>query len=236
MIPQQLRGELVMRILSAIALAACVSGCAAQPKMWVKPGAGTEEFSQAKYACLQQGQQPYSAASINRYGGSASGGMTTNAGLYNACMEAGGWALVDNATSGSSAYTATMKEIEADGRTLCKRPDLYPYYSWAPCRAREATPEQITDRAKVTAAEKPAFLAAMSESDNINARIIAARRQNDEKNGEAIAVTIEQSTATSKRFRQEYLEGRITRGEYNKRRRDIAISAEADEVRILRGN
>lgn len=223
-----------MRILSVAIAAACLSACAAQPKMWVKPGAGTDEFNQARYACLQQGQQPYSAAYIGRFGGSASGGMTTNLGLYNACMEAGGWALVDNATSGSSAYAATMKEIEDDGRALCKRPDLYAYYSWAPCRAREATPEQIADRGKITAAEKQAFLAATEASDNINARIIEARRQNDAKNGEAIAATIEQSTATSKRFRKEYLEGHITRGEYNKRRRDIAIAAEADEIRIMK--
>ena len=211
-------------------------GCAAQPKVWMKPGAGTDEFNQAKYSCLQQVQQPYSAAYVNRYGGSASGGITTNAGLYNACMEAGGWALVDNATAASPAYSATMQELNEESRALCRRQDLYAYYSWAPCRVREATPEQLADRTKVTLVEKPAFATAKAETDVINAKVIAMHRQYNEKHGNALATNIEQTIAASDRVRQEYIEGRITRGEYNKRRRDIAVEGDAEAIRIIRGN
>ena len=204
--------------------------------MWVKPGAGTDDFNQAKYACLQQGQQPYSAAFVNRYGGSASGGMTTNVGLYNACMEAGGWALVDNAAASSPAYAATIKEINEEGRALCRRPDFYAYYSWAPCRVREATFEQMADRTKVTPAEKPVLNKLQVEVDALNTRIVAAHREYNEKNGAALAANIEQSLTVADRVRQEYLDGRITRGEYIKRRRDIAVESDAEAIRIIRGN
>ena len=211
-----------------------LSGCA-HPKTWEKPGAGVDEFNQAKYACLQQVQQPYSAAFVNRYGGSASGGMTTNSGLYNACMEAGGWALVDSVTANSPEYAAALKELNEDARALCRKPDLYAYFSWAPCRVREATAEQLADRTKVTPAEKPAFNKAKAEIDAINARYIAVHRQYNEKQGNALAANIQQAMTGSDRIRQEYLDGRITRGEFNKRRRDIAIESDAEGIRILRG-
>jgi hypothetical protein len=211
-----------------------LSGCANQ-KTWEKPGAGVDEFNQAKYACLQQVQQPYSAAFVNRYGGSAAGGMTTNAGLYNACMESGGWALVENVSASSPAYAAAIKEINEDARALCRNPELYAYYSWAPCRVREATAEQLADRTRVTPAEKPAFNKTKAEVDAINARLIAAHRQYNEKYGNAFATNIEQAMTASHKIQQEYLEGRITRGEYIKRRRDIAIESDAEAIRIVRG-
>lgn len=232
----QFLGVPVNSRLVALFCVLTLSGCAQQPKTWEKPGAGPDEFNQAKYACLQQVQQPYSAAYLNRYGGAASGGMTTNAGLYNACMEAGGWALIDNAVASSPAYAAALKEINEDARAVCKKPDLYAYYSWAPCRLRETTAEQLTDRTKITPAEKSVFVKQQAEIASINARFAAAHRQYNEKYGNALATNIEQATTSSDRVRQEYLEGRLTRGEYNKRRRDLAIQSETDAIRIVRGN
>ncbi|UFZ05625.1 hypothetical protein LQG66_04730 [Bradyrhizobium ontarionense] len=215
-------------------LVVVLAGCSAQ-KVWVKPGAGTEEFNQAKYECLQQGQQPYSTAVVNRYGGSASGGMTTNQVLYGACMEAGGWALVDNAQVSSPEYAAVIKQINDDNRALCRKPEYYPYYSWAPCDGREATAEQLNDRLRITAAEKAVFEKLKTELNDLNARIVAAHRQYNAKNGEALAVNIEQARAMADILRQEYLAGKITRGEYNKRRRDIVIGSDAEAIRIMKG-
>lgn len=218
-----------------VVLAIVLAGCGGQ-RVWVKPGAGMEEFNQAKYTCLQQGQQPYSTAVVNRYGGSALGGMTTNPALYSACMEAGGWALVDNAQGSSPEYAAAIKQINEDGRALCRKPEYYPYYSWAPCAVREATADQLNDRTRVTAAEKSAYERVRAEQDDLTARIIAAHRQYNAKNGEALARNIEQAKAMSDIVRQEYLAGKITRGEHNKRRRDIAVDSDAEAIRIMKGS
>lgn len=223
-----------LRVLG-LALGLIVSGCGHGAKTWVKPGAGTEEFTQARYACLQQGQQPYSAAYINRYGGSASGGMTTNEMLFSACMEAGGWAIVDNPVASSPAYTAAIKEIENDGRARCRNPDYYAYFAWAPCNIREATPEQMADRTRVTAADKAIMTRMKPEQDEINARLAAAHRQYSEKYGEALARNIEQMVVTGGMIRQEYLDGKITRGEYNKRRRELAVQNDMEAIRIIKG-
>jgi len=212
-----------------------LSGCAQQQKTWQKPGAGIDEFNQTRYVCLQQVQQPYSAAYVGRYGGSASGGMTTNAGLYNACMEAKGWALIDNVIADSPSYAAAIKDINEDARAVCRNPDFYAYYSWAPCQVRETTVEQLADRSRVTSAEKPVLVKVQAELAAINARLVAAHRQYNEKQGNALAANIERSLLTADKIRREYLEGRITRGEYNKRRRDLAIESDAEAMRIVRG-
>jgi hypothetical protein len=172
---------------------------------------------------------------VNRFGGTLTGGMTTNEGLFGACMEASGWALIDNSTASSPAYAAAIKEINEEGRELCRKPDLYAYYSWAPCRVREATAEQVADKTKVTQGEKPAFNNAKAQTDALSARFIAAHRQYNEKNGNALAMNIERALASNDVVRQEYLAGRITRGEYNKRRRDIAVESDAEAIRIIRG-
>ncbi len=65
-------------------------GCAPKEKVWVKSGASTQDFSRDKYRCLQEANRK--GYSGNAYG--YSGGDYVNWGLYNACMESAGWALV----------------------------------------------------------------------------------------------------------------------------------------------
>jgi hypothetical protein len=121
-------------------------------------------------------------------------------------------------------------------RALCRKPEYYLYYSWAPCQIREVTPEQLADRARVTAAEKPVIIKLKAEFTDMNARLVAAHRQYNEKYGEALATNIEQTIASAELVRREYLDGRLTRGEYNKRRRDIAVGGDAEAVRIMKGS
>ena len=71
-----------------------LAGCATPPqKAWFKPGATQTEFSNDKYACLQQSQQERSGAYVNAYGGASTSGAVTNWTLYGACMNAHGWYL-----------------------------------------------------------------------------------------------------------------------------------------------
>jgi hypothetical protein len=66
-----------------------LSGCA----KWYKDGATQQDFSQDRYACLQEAQQNQSSARVNSYGGAAQSGSVTNGLLFNSCMEARGWVL-----------------------------------------------------------------------------------------------------------------------------------------------
>ena len=77
-----------------------LSGCAAPISYtWVKPGGTTQEFKSVNYECLQASQQreAYSNLSYNSLLGGYQGGsgntVNTNNQLFNACMNAKGWAL-----------------------------------------------------------------------------------------------------------------------------------------------
>ena len=65
----------------------------------VKPGGTTQEFNSVNYECLQASQQreAYSNLSYNSLLGGYQGGsgntVNTNNQLFNACMNAKGWAL-----------------------------------------------------------------------------------------------------------------------------------------------
>jgi hypothetical protein len=111
--------ELAVLAVSAIALF-MIAGCS---YVWVKPGGTQGEFSQDRYACMQQAQQRASSTTVNVYGGASSGtnmpelggsnfassmgstiqaagdvglqqaNRTNSQNLFNACMNARGWYL-----------------------------------------------------------------------------------------------------------------------------------------------
>ena len=72
-----------------------LAGCAKY--VWVKPGGTQGEFSQDRYACMQETQQRVSGTIVTQYGGTSVGvsqnSVATNASLFQACMNARGWFL-----------------------------------------------------------------------------------------------------------------------------------------------
>lgn len=226
-------GMLYLFRLTAFGCVLCSFGCAQSQMSWEKPGSGPDEFNKARYACLQQTQQPYSTAYIGRYGGSASGGMTTNAALFNACMQADGWALIANPVMASPEYAAAVKAISEEAQARCRRPEYQSFYSRIPCNVKRATSEQLADRGKFLPGEKQALDRLRAGIKESNAKLLAVHRQYNAKFADAIAATFENGDVAYDRNAQEFIEGRITRGEYNRRRRDIALQADAEVIRIM---
>jgi hypothetical protein len=70
-------------------------GCAKY--LWVKPGGTQGEFSQDRYACMQEAQQRVSGTIVTEYKGTSVGvsqnNVETNDNLFRACMNARGWYL-----------------------------------------------------------------------------------------------------------------------------------------------
>jgi hypothetical protein len=75
------------------------SGCAQQAeKVWFKSGATQEIFAQDRYRCIQEARTPYSNTYVNPYAGASVSDVRTDWTVFNACMEAKGWRLVDKPT------------------------------------------------------------------------------------------------------------------------------------------
>lgn len=81
-----------------------IVACATTPqvkKVWTKPQFTRHEFARDKYECMQQSQQNYAYSEGGFYIGSvyvpseAKSRVITNWNLFNACMEARDWRLIE---------------------------------------------------------------------------------------------------------------------------------------------
>ena len=203
-----------------------LTGCA-QP-LWNKPGASVEDFNVDKYQCMQGAQQQTSSAYINRYGGGASSGQSTNAPLYNACMNAKGWTLQaqsansERAAQNNAEANAALKDIDERHQALCADPKFEAYFSKTACTVNKTTFEQLADRSKISPAAKAIFLEVRNRVDS-NAREYYAIWR---KFGGAVGakrVDLYEATAKiqSDKNNLDLYNGLITWGEYNRRRQEI---------------
>src|SRR5690242_16058312 len=90
-------------LICVVALAACA------PMTWVKPGATRDDFSRARYSCVQQSQQRVSGAVVNQFGGYATNQVVTNEGVFDACMNAEGWYLQEQTATITATATAPAR-------------------------------------------------------------------------------------------------------------------------------
>ena len=103
-----------------------VAGCGQTTMVWNKPAASAAEFNTDNYRCMQQSQQQTSSAYVDRYGGRASSGQSTNGPLFHACMNAAGWSLQQDH---SREAQAEFKDAENHLARICADPKYAPYYS-----------------------------------------------------------------------------------------------------------
>src|SRR3974390_2624485 len=83
-------------IACVIAIAPLLSACAslsASQNEWDKPGATQNDFSAARFACMQQSQQRVSSTFADKAMHETRNEIITNSSLFNACMTSQGWAL-----------------------------------------------------------------------------------------------------------------------------------------------
>ena len=225
------------RIAVASSIILLLSACANNNSVWVKPGATQADFAQERYACMQQSQHRVSSAYVDQYGGSSNSQVTTNTPLFGACMNARGWYLQDKRQQEAVNQAATngWEALIEEQRQLCARDDLRPHYSKTPCQAEDATLEQAADKSRITPSEKEALSKAKSEVTAINRRMNDYLRKNY-ANGNSIALLREHAMAELDKVSLDFYEGRITRGEYNKKRRDIAQQAREQLPRVAAAN
>lgn len=229
--------------LLALFLAACA------PMTWNKPGASQNDFSQDRYACMQQAQQPVSGAVVNAYGGAASSQVVTNGNLFSSCMNAKGWYLNNNQQSNSASPQDSGPGPDTSGRphpwsvstpktnplkdagesalsevkAVCAREDLKPYFNKSSCNALEISLEQMTDKSKISAGEKVALSKLRAADQPIVKKMVDAFRQYGGAKG-AEAATLREKTQQLLEINQfELYDGKINWGEYNRRRHELAV-------------
>lgn len=112
--------------------------------------------------------------------------------------------------------------IKNEAAELCARPDLQPYYSKTACKPEDTTLEQMADKTRATNAEKIALNKVRTEVRRLTDETNALVRQYNPQNANAIIARREQAAAEQDALALDFYEGRITRGEFNRRRMEIS--------------
>lgn len=227
----------VVTVVSAVASAFALSACA--PMMsWNKPGASQAEFSQDRYDCMQQSQQQVSGAFINKYGGGSSTQVITNDGLFGSCLNARGWTLVKQsanpaqpgqpASPASDPIRAATDASVASFKEVCLRDDIKAMLDKTPCNSNLITLEQMADTSMITPEQKAALSRFRSENQSITAKLHAAYIQHGGAKGVKVVSVREQAMRRTEENQLALYEGKLTWGEYNKRRNEITKQARDD--------
>jgi len=195
---------------SHVAITLCsllLTSCVTNEGEWMKPGAGVDDFTRDKYACLQQSQQPTSSLYVNRYGGYGSSGVATNGGLFAACMNARGWSLM--AVSDPHAYNAEVAAASAPVQQACTEYRAL-FARKMSCKANDTTQEQMQDRSKITSIEKAEIEKWVTVVGEANEQLASLQRKYNPKQGEAFATNIENGLASTRANVAELVAGKIT--------------------------
>jgi len=187
------------------------------------PGA----FEQHKYACMQQSQQGRFSASADRYEGKAEGTFITNRALFDACMNAKGWFLREQAQKLDVADIATqsqrdIEDVRSSEKSMCERADLVRYYKKSPCLVRELTLEHFNDKSKITDEEKPVVFRQMDAFQDLHIKRKSLLQKLSDPWAKTAAVFISNTYIPSAiRNNLDLYNGNITWGQHNIRRRDL---------------
>jgi hypothetical protein len=83
----------IVTLLCVIALAGCATRTA---QHYSRPDTTQQQFMKDRYDCLQEAQQPVSAAAVTAYGGGSSSRVVTNCGVWISCLGARGYVADPN--------------------------------------------------------------------------------------------------------------------------------------------
>ena len=209
--------------LFLVALAVGVVGCA---KVWVKPGASTDDFNKDKFECMQQSQHQVSTVAVGKYSAFGQSGQETNIGLYSSCMNARGWALVDQQNDASTS-AVKKNEIEQEtnaigdlGDSICADKRYAAIFAKSPCLVADLTIEQLSDKTKANAAQKAVMSPLVKDLKAYYRRSDQAYVKFNGSSGKKIAKYNEEIffPKMDKNYLDLY-EGKITWGEFNRVRK-----------------
>jgi predicted aspartyl protease len=124
---------------------------------------------------------------------------------------------------------AALDALNSEVLALCDREEFQAQWSKTPCKPEDTTLDQMTDKSRITNAEKVALSKAHAENKRIVKETLDIMRQYYPQHAPFLKAGREEMDKVTGAF----LEGRITRGEYNKRRMEVSKKLREDFVAAL---
>jgi hypothetical protein len=203
------------RLAASIGIASLLSACAQMA--WQKPGTTKEDFTQARYACMREAQQHVGATA------SASAHVVMNQSLFDACMASHGWTWQRQPSAEEqAALNEAMDRLTPEYDALCTRPDLQVHFRKTPCNPEDATLEQLADSSRINEPEKIALAKIRTAQESINKQWEEAIAKTSPKLAPDLIGARAATLSKSEKVLLDFYQGHITRGEYNRARKELS--------------
>lgn len=209
-------------------------GCA--QNTWYKPTAKQGEFEKDRYDCLQQSQQQFSAAQTNGWQGAAVSKTVTNDGLFASCMSSRGWSIQNqqavqqqiqqqqlNISQNQSRVQNEQTKFKDRIDQICTNPEYKLYYAKTACRQLDITFEQLADSSKITQQQKAVLVKWRATADAYFKENMAFQRTLGVRGNKIADLQQRFLVPKSESMALDLYNGKITWGEYNKQRKEMAI-------------
>jgi len=136
-----------------------------------------------------------------------------------ACMFDQGWDL-------ETETEHELTTLSAEFDSLCKKDEYRPYIEKSPCNARNITLEQLSDTTRINEQQKQAMLAFTKATDDIVNRIEDTQKMGGMLSRKMYEYLVSTLKPARDGYRIDLVQGKLTWGEYNQRKRD-AVAQEA---------
>ena len=134
----------------------------------------------------------------------------------------------------SNPLKTSVEQIIKEQNEVCAREEYKPLFLHTWCEPKDTGFEHFVDRSKLSESDKPLFLKFQSEWGRLLLRSEAAARAYGGSKGKDLAAAFARGESLALKNRLNLYEGKITWGEYNKRRKKITDMFRRDYDRINR--
>ena len=215
-------------LLSTSLLTLLLGGCLGipqSPNNWNKVGVSDDQMRRDMISCRQYGMQSAQSHGV-------AGNMFVEAWIIqeaNQCMADLGYrqgASSGSTKTGMAEVTAIRTEMEKKKRLLCDTSDFKSYYLKTSCLPLEITKGQLTDHTKMTSSQLVVLAKVRTAEDLLykderrNLLMVGAT-------GTAVVEILDAYKGSLNKNISDLESGKVTWGEYNLRRKEIATETNA---------
>jgi hypothetical protein len=134
----------------------------------------------------------------------------------------------------ADALEMAVTELIAKMKDACAREEFKPLFLHTACNAYDFTSAQLADTSRLAASDKVPFLTLHTEAHLLATRVAWAWRSYGGREGAEAALASERADSLHENNARALYDGKITWGDYNKRRREITDSFIDELYRIDR--
>jgi hypothetical protein len=210
-----------------------LTGCA-NNNVWFKPGASINEFNVDQYDCILQSQQKSDGDFVYRNNNIVRSGSDTDLDLFVSCMNAKGWSMQDSkappkivARNSSelkqklAIYEDTMNKFNEQVYAICAKPEYAAIIVKSACNVKDITVTQLADNTKMTPEQKDIFSKYLTEVNVVVKERSMYMHTLTNREDLLWADYLDSTQSEVDKYNLDLLNGVITWGEYNQRRKDL---------------